>query len=211
MKPRVILITGANRGNFVSIGKGLAAEYLAMSGTTVVATVRDASAQNASQLSSLPKGQNKRLIMVRLSLDAPSTVTEAIEQIQKQNLVHHVDIVIANAGICNHWGPVLHMNDSDLTSHFEINELGPLRLCRAAAPLLESSKEPRFVYLSSELASITGLENSSSLTAGYGISKVACNYLVKKLHEEHKALIAFSIDPGEVLPPLFASNDSSCF
>ncbi|KAJ6134652.1 hypothetical protein N7523_000974 [Penicillium sp. IBT 18751x] len=169
-----------------------------MSDTTVVATVRDASAQNASQLSSLPKSQNSRLIMVYLSLNSPSTVTEAIEQIKKQNLVDHIVIVIANAGICNHWGPLLDMNDSDMTSHFEFNELGPLRLFRTAAPLLESSKEPKFVYLSSELASIAGLENSSSLTAAYGISKAACNYLIKKIHEEHKTLIAFSIDPGFV-------------
>jgi norsolorinic acid ketoreductase len=61
---------------------------------------------------------------------------------------------------------------------------------------LKRSDDPKFVYISTELASIAGLENSSSLTTAYGVSKVAGNFLVKKIHEENDALISFSIDPG---------------
>lgn len=108
----------------------------------------------------------------------------------------HIDIVIANAGICNHWGLVSEIEDADMTSHLEVNTLGPLRLFRATASLLKASKQPKFVYLSSELASIAGLEQSLSLTTAYGVSKAASNYMVKKIHEENEGLIAFSIDPG---------------
>lgn len=87
------------------------------------------------------------------------------------------------------------MEDSEMIAHFEVNTLGPLRLFKAAVPLLKASNQPKFVYISTALASI-GCEDSSSLTAAYGISKIAGNYLIKKIHREDEKLIAFSIDPG---------------
>ncbi|KAJ6071167.1 hypothetical protein N7499_009181 [Penicillium canescens] len=211
MKPTVILITGTNRGKYfvptsdlleltlrIGIGKGLATAYLAMPNTTVIATVRDASVESTFELSSLAKGLNSHLIINQLSLDDPAGATQAVSRIQKEYSVHHIDVVIANAGICNHWGPVQGMEDADMVAHFEVNTLGPLRLFRAAAPLLKASGQRKFVYVSTALASIAGLENSPSLTAAYGVSKVAGNYLIKKIHGEDEALIAFSIDPGFV-------------
>lgn len=76
-------------------------------------------------------------------------------------------------------------------SHLEVNALGPLRLFRAAAPLLQSSKQPKFVYIYSELASIARLGHSSSLTTAYEMSKVAGKYLVKKVGAEHANLKPF--------------------
>lgn len=90
------------------------------------------------------------------------------------------------------------MKDSDLMSHFEVNTLGLLRLLRATAPFLLSSKQPKFVYISSELGSISGVAQSSPLTAAYGVSKGAGNYLVKKIDTEHADLVAFSTDPGYI-------------
>jgi norsolorinic acid ketoreductase len=209
MKPTVVLITGTNRGKYyvltpdipkltmrTGIGKGLTTAYLAMPNTTVIATVRDASIKSTSELSSIPKGPNSHLIIDQLSLDDPTGATHAVSRIQKEYSVDHIDIVIANAGICNHWGPVRDMEDSVLIAHFEVNTLGPLRLFKAAAPLLKASGQPKFVYISTALASIDGLENSPSLTAAYGVSKAAGNYLIKKIHGEDETLIAFSIDPG---------------
>lgn len=91
------------------------------------------------------------------------------------------------------------MADEDVLSHFEVDTLGPLRLFRAVAPLLlrKASSTPKFVYISTLLASIGEIEQmSSSLTAAYGMSKAAGNYLVKKIEAENKHLIALSIDPG---------------
>lgn len=169
-------------------------KYLAMPDTTVIATVRDVSMTNTSELSSLPRGPNSQLIVTPLDLNDASTFPDAVSRIKA--LVDHIDIAISNAGICNHWGPVSDMADSDVLSHFEVNALGPLRLFRAISPLLKASARPKFVYVSTQLASIAGLEQSSSLTAAYGASKVAGNYLVKKIHEEEAGLIAFSVDPG---------------
>lgn len=180
----------------IGIGRGLVAHYLAQPDATVIGTVRDVSSANAKDLIGLAKGQGSRLIIVSLSADSPVGAAEAISQIQTQHGIKHVDIVIANAGICNHFGPVLEMTDADVQSHFEVNTLGPLRLFRAVAPLLKKASTPRFVYISTALASIQGIEEFASETAAYGMSKVAGNFLVKKIDAENEDLIALSIHPG---------------
>ncbi|KAB8218034.1 hypothetical protein BDV33DRAFT_205815 [Aspergillus novoparasiticus] len=194
MAQTTILVTGANRG----IGKGLVTAYLAKANTTVIATCREVSEQITKDLSCLSRGHGSNLIVVSLSLDKPQSVIDAVSQLQRHHSINKIDIVIANAGVCNHYGPLARMEDADLVSHFDVNTLGPLRLFRATLPLLQASSQPKFIYISSELASITGIEHSSSLTAAYGASKVASNYLVKKVHTEHLDVIALSIDPGFV-------------
>ncbi|KAB8216863.1 hypothetical protein BDV33DRAFT_178224 [Aspergillus novoparasiticus] len=191
---QVIFITGANRG----IGKGLAAHYLAREDTTVIAAIRDVSAENTKELRSLQKGSGSQLILVSLSLDIPSSATEAISEIQTQHHIEHIDIVLSNAGICNHWGPVVDMTDADVFSHFDVNALGPLRLFRATAPLLQNASQPKFIYTSTLMASLGEMERLPSLATAYGMSKVAGNYLVRKIDAEHKNLIALSVDPGLV-------------
>ncbi|KAL2816929.1 hypothetical protein BJX63DRAFT_130826 [Aspergillus granulosus] len=191
---RIILVTGANRG----IGRGLVAHYLAQPGTTVIGTARDILSANTKDLNELPKGEGSRLIVVQLSVDNPAGATEAVSEIQTQHGIEHIDIVIANAGICNHHGPVVEMTDLDVLSHFEVNTLGPLRLFRVVAPLLQKASVPKFAYVSTLLASIHEIENIPSLTGAYGMSKVAGNYLIKKIDAENEHLIALPIDPGMV-------------
>jgi norsolorinic acid ketoreductase len=88
------------------------------------------------------------------------------------------------------------MADSEVLSHIEVNTLGPLRLFKATALLLQNASTPKFVYISTLLASISGIEQMPSLTAAYGMSKAAGNYLVKKIDAENQHLITLSIDPG---------------
>ena len=147
----------------------------------------------------MQKGPGSQLIPVSLSLDVPSSATDAITEIQTQHHIEHIDIVLSNAGICNHWGPVADMTDADVLSHLEVNALGPLRLFRATAPLLQNASQPKFVYTSTLLASLDEIEQLPSLATAYGMSKVAGNYLVRKIDAEHKNLIALCVDLGYVL------------
>jgi len=172
------------------------AHYLAQPDTTVIGTVRDISSEKAKDPSTLPKGHGSSLIVVPLNVENPSSAAEAASEIQTQHHIEHIDVVISNAGICNHWGPVQEMADSDVLSHFEVNTLGPLRLFKAMAPLLQKASTPKFIYISTLLASILEIEQMPSLTSAYGMSKVAGNYLVKKIDAENKHLITLSIDPG---------------
>ena len=77
-----------------------------MPDTAVIATVRDLSIERTSELSEIPKGLNSRLILTQLKLNDPSSAAEAVSRIQNENSVGHIDLLISNAGICNHWGPV---------------------------------------------------------------------------------------------------------
>ncbi|KAL3253466.1 hypothetical protein ABHI18_009472 [Aspergillus niger] len=190
---QVILVTGASRG----IGKGLVAHYLAQPRTTVIATVRDTTSPKAKELTTLQKGDKSRLIVVKLIADDPVSATAATSEIRTQNL-DHIDIAIANAGICDHWGPVVESTEQDVLSNFEVNTLGPLRLFKAVAPLLQNAKTPKFIYISTLLASIGGIGNMFTLTGPYGMSKAAGNFLVRKIHAENEHLTTLSIDPGLV-------------
>ncbi|CEL02112.1 hypothetical protein ASPCAL03284 [Aspergillus calidoustus] len=190
----VVLITGGNRG----IGKGLVAHYLAQPDTTVIATAREVSSQNASAFDTLQRSDRSHLLIVQLSVDIASSIAEAASVIEKHHHIHQIDIVISNAGICDHWGPVLEMRDADVLTHFQVNTLGPLRLFQALAPLLNNASSPKFIYISTALASISGINQFNSLTAAYGMSKAAGNYLMRKINAENGHLITLSIDPGLV-------------
>jgi norsolorinic acid ketoreductase len=181
--------------SIIGIGRGLVTHYLAQPNTTVIGTARDVSSANAKDLGELPNGEGSRLIVVPLSADNPDSIA-AMSDILTQHGIGHIDIVIANAGICNHYGPVVEMTDDDVLSHFEVNTLGPFRLFRAVAPLLQKASVPKFAYISTLLASIHEIEQIPSLTGAYGMSKVAGNYLIKKIDAENQYLIALPIDPG---------------
>ena len=181
---------------FIGIGRGFVAHYLAQADTTVLGTVREISSESVKSLSTLPKGSGSRLIVVPLSVDSQSSATEAASEIQTQHKIEHIDVVIANAGICNHWGPVQEMDEADARSHFEVNTLGPLRLFKAMAPLLQKASMPKFAYISALLASIQSIEKFPALTAAYGMSKAGGNYLVKKIGAENEYLITLCLDPG---------------
>lgn len=178
------------------IGKGFVTYYLARPNTTVIAAVRDVSSEQAKQLHTLSRGNGSRLIIVLLDANSGTSAAQAASEIQIKHRVDHIDVVIANAGVCNSWGPVLEVDESDMYSHFEVNTMGPLRLFQSMAPLLQKARIPKFVYISTQLASIGGIGQTPTLTVAYGISKAAGNYLVRKIHAENEHLIALLFDPG---------------
>jgi norsolorinic acid ketoreductase len=133
---------------------------------------------------------------VFLDANSATSATQAAAEIQIKHRIDHIDVVIANAGICSCWGPVLDVHERDMYAHFEVNTMGPLRLFQSMAPLLQKARIPKFVYISTQLASIGGIGQTPTLTVAYGISKAAGNYLVRKIHAENEHLIALSFDPG---------------
>jgi norsolorinic acid ketoreductase len=106
--------------------------------------------------------------------------------------------VIANAGISEHYAPASSTSLDQVRSHFEVNSVGVLALFQAVLPLLQKSSRPMFVALSTAVASIGAMENIPVESTAYGMSKVALNYMVKRIHVENKDLISFVISPGWV-------------
>ncbi|KAJ7732210.1 hypothetical protein DFH07DRAFT_780985 [Mycena maculata] len=123
-----------------------------------------------------------------------------------------LDAVIANAAISKSVAPLVNTPISEFRDHWEVNTLGPIVLFQAAHGLLLGSpnKSPVFVLVSS-VAGSTG-HYLSLRSSPYGASKAAANFVVKTLHDEHPALIAFAFHPGWVATDMGmasarASND----
>ena len=116
-----------------------------------------------------------------------------------QHSISHLDVVIANAGIANQWGTGITTSAEDLETHFKINAVGPLILFQAVLPFLEKSTDtPKFVPISTGIASITDMDQFPVPSTAYGTSKAALNYLTRKLHFEHPNVVVYPINPGWV-------------
>lgn len=162
----------------------------------MVATVREVTEANKSKLHSFNQAEGSRLILIAFNLDRPSSAEDDIFHLRDRYGVPFIDLVIANAGICNTWCPVDKLPDDEALVHFEVNALGLLRLFRAVLPLLQAAQLPKIAYISSSLASIQNIPYNQSLTTAYGMSKAAGNFLIEKINAEFDDLIAFAINPG---------------
>ncbi|KAK0190216.1 NAD(P)-binding protein [Armillaria mellea] len=171
MAPKVYLITGANRG----IGLALVSELAARnSDISVFAGVR-----NPSTATSL----EEITIVKYISADEEDNKALAKEIETKHG---HLDVVIACAGIATYMGSALDTPASELRDHLNVNVTGILVLFQSVYSLLKAStSSPRFIPISSAAASLTAF---ISLPAGYtcyGASKVAVNYIARKIHFEN--------------------------
>ncbi|KAL6894800.1 hypothetical protein GGI43DRAFT_429307 [Trichoderma evansii] len=182
----VVLITGANRG----IGLELVKKFLARDNTVVVAAVRNL--DSASSLSKLPRGAESTLLPIKIdSLDNSSAPT-AIASISDR--ISHLDLVIANAGVQNHYGAVSETPLDEITSHITINTVAPIALLQATKSLLRNATNPKFVVISSSMGSISF--NVPQKFGAYGASKAAINFLMRKVHNEEEWLTSMVICPG---------------
>ncbi|KAF4948067.1 hypothetical protein FSARC_13832 [Fusarium sarcochroum] len=189
---KVILITGANRG----IGRGLVANFLKTPSNTVVAAVRNLDAETTKSLADLPKGADSKLIVVKIDS-------------AHEHHIEALDIVIANAGLSRDGAGVTKTSSASAREHFDINAIAPMLLLQAAMPLLKKSKDPKFVAISSLLATITGMEMLQPLPrmlSPYGASKAALNWFLRRVHFEEDWLITFVFHPGLVLTDMAAET-----
>ncbi|KAF1351424.1 aflatoxin biosynthesis ketoreductase-like protein nor-1 [Delphinella strobiligena] len=190
-----VLVTGANKG----LGRGFVEKYLSRPETTVVAAVRNLAGKDSQELAELKKAQGSKLILVKIESTSESDAAKAVKEIKSQN-VSHLDVVIANAGIfkTEAFLEVSKMKPSDLIEHVDVNVNGPVRLFQATLPLLQASKQPKFVVISSAVATIAGAEYVPYAVTSYGASKAALNFLLRRIHIENKDLIAIAFHPGVV-------------
>ena len=162
----------------------------------MIAAVRDPQA-STSELRCLFKGPSSNLIVVKIDNISVSDASTAAAELQATHSITHIDILIANSGIGKVYAPASQTKIEDVREHFSVNTLGPLRLFQAMCPLLlKSNKSPKFVVLSTAVASI-GLTPTFPLqTAAYGASKSAINFIVRRIHAEEEWLVTFPISPG---------------
>lgn len=199
------LITGAARG----IGRGLVAAFLQLPSTTIVAAVRDPTKESALTLNDLPRASNSKLIVIQIDSANEKDPDSAVALLRKEHGIESLDIVIANAGISHSGGPVGQTSTNAATEHFVINSIGPINLFQAVAPLLNSSKAPKFIAISSLIGTISGqelLRGTPPQLSPYGASKAALNWFIRRLHEEEDWLTTFVVHPGLVLTDMVAAS-----
>ncbi|KAJ7460722.1 aflatoxin biosynthesis ketoreductase-like protein nor-1 [Mycena latifolia] len=184
----VYLISGANRG----IGYGLAATLAARPNTVVFAGARDPAAKSLKELSA----KHPNVHPVKLTSADKADNEAAIAEIKKK--AGQLDVIIANAGISNHYGPLATTPLEQFKEHWEVNTLGLVVLFQAAHTLLLASPTgaPIFAYISTGGASMGRYMHLQA--PAYGSSKAAANFLIKVLDAEHPKLVTLAISPGWV-------------
>lgn len=172
--------------------------YLARPNHIVIAALRDPTSACAKALASLPTAENVKLILLKLDSSSDTDATTAVETLKTDYSITKLNIVIANAGISNYYGPAVTTSADVMRKHFQINTLAPLLLFTAVQALLDAAENPRFVVVSSLGGSISILHENPLPSTAYHISKAGVNCLSRKLHVEHPNIIVFPIEPGWV-------------
>ncbi|KAH9866846.1 hypothetical protein IAQ61_007435 [Plenodomus lingam] len=181
------------------LGRGLVEQLLRRVSTTVVACVRSIATSQAS-FQGLALGTNSRLLVVQLDCANPSDPQRAVQELQSVHGITNIDVVIANAGIANDHHPASSTQLEQLEEHMMVNAYSILLLFQAMNSLLQKSiRAPKFVYIGARLGVISDMDRlGRAPLAAYSLSKLAGNWLIRKLHYENEWLIAFVVDPGWV-------------
>lgn len=148
-------------------------------------------------LYALPCGPNYNLVIVPVNLNNPDSILEMAQILCLKHEISQINVAVANAGICDYYGPLVEMTDYDLWIYLEVNTFRLLSLFRGLLPFLrESRHQPKFVYVLTELASLARLEqNRASLTNIYSMSNAAGNYMIRRLYFKHEELTIFAVNP----------------
>ncbi|TLD11734.1 hypothetical protein PspLS_11809 [Pyricularia sp. CBS 133598] len=200
MAPTAVLITGANRG----LGKGLLERYLSKPNHIVVAAVRDPSHSTVQALSSIPKADDSKLVVVKYDAALEQDAHDAVETLQKTHGIEKLDVVIANAAVAQGFVPMKDAKRSDVLDHVNVNVLGVLSLFQATRALLEKAaaaspstdEKPVFAIIGTVAGSFGNQPQMPN--ALYGASKAMVHWYGLRLHQEEEWLSTLVIHPGWV-------------
>nr|XP_022344163.1 uncharacterized protein LOC111137142 [Crassostrea virginica] len=202
LSPRVVFITGANRG----LGLEFVKQFLKLVNPPdyLFATCRDP--EEATELKTL-KEHSDRIQILKLDVTCQSDIDCAARELVVRLGDRGVNLLINNAGLTRKRQYVGNLNRDHLLEQFDVNAVGPLLLTQALMPLLlraaaDSPEEPdscskaAIVNISSILGSVG--ENKTGGMYGYRPSKAALNMITKSLHEElkHKGILVTALHPG---------------
>ncbi len=187
--PETYFITGANRG----IGLGLTQVFLGQ-GDRVFAACRDP--HHASDLQELKKKYGAALEIIPLEVTSDDSIQAAVRETAGKT--GHLDGLLNNAGVSLESPGTLSIG-VDLEKFrtvLEVNTLSPLNITRSFLPLLQKSKNPRVLNMSSNLGSISAKTGSGYYA--YSVSKAALNMLTRILAAEFQSIIIVAVHPGWV-------------
>lgn len=159
------------------IGRSLAEAFLSRPNHTVIGSVRDKTSTTAEELKASAVAEGSRLVLVKIDGTDLADPEEAIEEAKNAG-VDHIDIAISVVGGASGLSPLDKVTPEEVTGAFNLNALGPLRLYQAAKPLLDASKAPKWVAITSAVGSIGNMETFKAHVApAYGIGKAGLNWM----------------------------------
>ena len=163
---KIALITGANKGIGLEIGKELLRrEWI------VIFTARNM-ALGRPLVDDL-REEYKSAWFVQLNVTEEESIEYMADYVMKEH--GRVDVLINNAGIFLDEGKTTSSVEIEvLRKTMETNVYGPLQVTRALLPALNKSDDPRVLNLSSELGQLSTMGSGSP---AYRISKTALNAL----------------------------------
>ena len=184
------------------LGKAFVEQYLARPNHTVIGTVRDVKSAAAEELRALPAAEGSKVVLVKVEYTSTTDAVDAVKELEAQGITK-LDIVIANAGIAGQQGSIETIHPKGLAEVYLVNAVGPAVLFLALKPLLDRAETPKWLAISSGLASLHDLHKYPMFPGfPYNGSKAALNHFTKTIHVESPKIIAFAVSPGYVPAPI---------
>lgn len=184
---RTIVITGGGSG----LGLGLAAALLER-GSTVIAVGRSAQKLDAA------KRAHPRLITKQCDVTSGEGVLELVQWLEREH--PSFDVLVNNAGVMNNWSV---LTDAIESAEQEIatNLVAPIRLTRAALPLLQKRPDAAIVMVTSGAAYLPMAD-----APVYCATKAALHSFTESLRFQLKES---AIKVIELVPPTVESDMSA--
>ena len=195
MPPRIILITGANRGIGFSILRALATHSPSDHFLLAARNAKNA----ASAVEELRKlGLQAEINVIELDVASESSIKIAEERVRKT--YGRLDILVNNAGIAIAEEPDHSNLSRSYAETFNTNITGVALMMSTFLPLMKSSsQDPRIINISSARASLS-LSSSGSLppsrVISYSVSKTALNALTVEYAKAEPGVRFHAASPG---------------
>ncbi|MBU6358873.1 MAG: SDR family oxidoreductase [Chloroflexi bacterium] len=165
---KIALVTGANRG----IGQQICAD-LAAKNIQVVLTSRDLQKGEAAAQIIRASQPQVQIVVQQLDVTSDESVNALHDFVLKT--YGRLDILVNNGAILiDDDVSIFNLDIPRLQATLEANLYGPLRLCQAFIPLMQTNGYGRVVNVSSEMGQLSDMGVG---TAAYRISKTALNSL----------------------------------
>ncbi|MEM1349287.1 MAG: SDR family oxidoreductase [Myxococcota bacterium] len=186
-----IVVTGANRGIGLEFVRQLAAR-----GEEVHATARKP--QEASALRQVEGDVTVHALDVG-SAESVAAFREALQGAP-------VDVLINNAGVLLREGGLGAIDFEMMTTCFQVNTLGSLRVSQALLEQVKASETKKIVHISTQMGSIA--DNSSGGAYAYRASKAALNMVSRSMARDlsEEGVVVFAIHPGWVQTDMGGSS-----
>ena len=194
---QVALVTGANRGIGLEIGRQLAKRDI-----TVILTSRDQSKGEQAKINLEKQG----ITVIYQSLDVTNETSIQALKTFISNQYKHLDILVNNAGIFpDSKESALSSQVDTLRTAMETNLYGPFRLCQTFIPMMQANNYGRIVNLSSGMGQLSEM---NGCCPAYRTSKTALNAVTRLFADELQGsnILINSMCPGWVRTDMGGPN-----